>query len=565
MDIFRLESVSPITKEPVNEGDFKTWIEQREVIPFLEREIEDKDIIIYASLPFAFIHAVLVQNVRLEKETIDDLLLWDSNPFSTWGLVASSEDAWIEGPLKGNQSKILREGEQIIFIRGFEGVDTLRRYYEIEQKISHVLGLHFMPERNAWCRLDQHGDIEDVVKIIELNELPKKESGTIVTFRRSALGEFTSLCNYTLCRMFDFTRYKKGSFSGWRGSNQAIPFENGTDIFGTLVVEKGNGSYSRGIQVKNISVSKEEIVNKAWGRSQSEESRQYVTFIAQDWKNKKIAEISCDPSCLANYFMESELPFELTPAFFRPEVLLKYKSDRDKYQLEERSIGCRGSWYLETFDVNEAGQVHTYLGYLNRLPYEEQLHWKQYNETPKAPLSRRTIATDFRGQWYEEYNPLSSLKNKLSDLHRDDVGWWTLRGEYTLEKVLYPFTSSPDEWADEILNLDQLIVEGFDEKWLKRKSTELGRNPDIKSRGLKLIEECLIGFGFDEDHAHSIMSPLHELHNLRSKLRGHASGDEAAELRKIALKKFGSYRQHYIDLCARCDESLGIIAQAFRA
>jgi len=263
--------------------------------------------------------------------------------------------------------------------------------------------------------------------------------------------------------------------------------------------------------------------------------------------------------------MESELPFELTPAFFRPEVLLKYKSDRDKYQLEERSISCRGSWYLETFDVNEAGQVHTYLGYLNRLPYEEQLHWKQYNETPKAPLSKRTIATDFRGQWYEEYNPLSSLKNKLSDLHRDDVGWWTLRGEYTLEKVLYPFTSSPDEWADEILNLDQLIVEGFDEKWLKRKSTELGRNPDIKSRGLKLIEECLIGFGFDEDHAHSIMSPLHELHNLRSKLRGHASGDEAAELRKIALKNFGSFRQHYIDLCARCDESLGIIAQAFRA
>ncbi len=99
--------------------------------------------------------------------------------------------------------------------------------------------------------------------------------------------------------MFDFTRYKKGSFSGWRGSNQAIQFENGTDIFGTLVVEKGNGSYSRGIKVKNISVPKEEIVNKAWGRSQSEESRQYVTFIAQDWKNKRIAEISCDPSCLA--------------------------------------------------------------------------------------------------------------------------------------------------------------------------------------------------------------------------------------------------------------------------
>ena len=55
--------------------------------------------------------------------------------------------------------------------------------------------------------------------------------------------------------------------------------------------------------------------------------------MAHDRKHDRIAEISCAPSALANYFTESDLPFEITPAFFHPEVLLKYKMDREKYWL----------------------------------------------------------------------------------------------------------------------------------------------------------------------------------------------------------------------------------------
>jgi hypothetical protein len=244
-------------------------------------------------------------------------------------------------------------------------------------------------------------------------------------------------------------------------------------------------------------------------------------------------------------------------------VLLKYKSDREKYHLEDRSVGCRGAWHLETFDINEAGQVHTYLIYLSRLPYEEQLHWKQYNEPPKALLSERAITTDFEGHFYDEYDPLASLKHKLTKLHKANVGWWTLRSKDTFDRTLYPYTSSSDEWADEILYLDQLIVEGFEVKWLRQKAGELGREPDITLRSLKLTEECLIGLGFEEEQAYSLMSPFHEVHNLRSKLKGHASGEEAARIRKQALKEFGTFRQHFSQLCSDCDESLNIITEAF--
>ena len=131
------------------------------------------------------------------------------------------------------------------------------------------------------------------------------------------------------------------------------------------------------------------------------------------------------------------------------------------------------------------------------------------------------------------------------------------------QKVQYPYTSSRDEWADEIMNLDQLLIEGLEEKWLRRKAKELGRNPDDKIRALKLIEECLIAVGFEEVHAYKLMSPFHEVHNLRSTLKGHASGSEAEEVKKQALQKFGSFRQHFEHICAECDESLETIINAF--
>ncbi len=562
MDLLNIKKGLSLLAEPASKEDFDAWVQQKDILPFLEGEMEDENIIIYAALPHAFIHAVFIRHVELNKSVVDDLLEWDDNPYSGWGLSVSSDDAWIEEPLAGSRSKTISEGEQLIFARSFEGVETHRRYFELQQRISHVLGLHYMPERNAWCKLDRFGDIQDIVKIVEIEGLPNNQSGTIITANKDVLGEYAGVCDFLLCRTFDVTRFKLGGFSGWGRENKPTGFSNNKDIFGRMVVQNGYASYTRGVQVKSLGIPKEQIIDRTWGRSSSEEKKQYASFIAYDWKNGRLAEISCDPLCLANYFTKSELPFTTTPAFFRPEVLLKYKSDRDKYSLENRSISCRGSWYLQTFDVNEAGQVHTYLGYLNRLPYEEQLHWKQYNEEPKAPISKRAFATDFEGQFYDEYDPLLSLTQKLEKLHRTKVGWWHLRGENVLKNVHYPYTTSSDEWANELLNLDQLVIEGFEEKWLRRKATELGRNPDVKLRELKLAEQCLIGLGFEDDHARKIMSPFHDVHNLRSVLKGHAGGSEAEEIRRDVLKEFGSFRKHFEYLCSSCDESLDVLIGA---
>ena len=108
------------------------------------------------------------------------------------------------------------------------------------------------------------------------------------------------------------------------------------ELFFRTHIETGYASYTRGCQVIHSQTSKEDIMEEFHPGSQK--NAQYATFIAHDWKNQTVKEISCAPGATANYFIQSDLPFEVSPAFFRPEVLSKYKADSEKYRLGERTI-----------------------------------------------------------------------------------------------------------------------------------------------------------------------------------------------------------------------------------
>jgi hypothetical protein len=109
-----------------------------------------------------------------------------------------------------------------------------------------------------------------------------------------------------------------------------------------------------------------------------------------------------------------------------------------------------------------------------------------------------------------------------------------------------------------------LVVEGFETKWLKNKAQTLGRSPDPSFGSLKLVEECLIAIGFAEGDAQKIVEPLRKAHDLRSKVKGHASGKEATAMRKQALVEHGSYNRHFHALCGECDEAVRAIREAFK-
>jgi len=555
---------------PADDKAFGIWLEQQDALSLLEANLYQDEFVLYASLAHTFMHAVLVPESSVNPPNSQDLMGWNCGADETWGIWHDFEDPpsiGLSPPLDHHTgSATIGKGEQLVYVRYFEGRIGDRHYIELLQKLVHVLDVHFLPERSAYCRLDKHGDIEEVIRIIETPEEKDMSSGTIVTIKREDLDEYMALTDSAAVLMFDFTRTSPGSFSGWPHRESDEDLTTSEEFSYRLVFISGYASYLRGYQLVRPRISREAVARRYRFDDRGEE-KQYATFIVDDWRHGVVAEVSCGPGHTANYFNAggNDLPFELSPTFFRPEVLTKYKADSEKYRVEDRSITCRGAWHLKTYDINEEGQVHTYLRYLRNLPYEEQLYWKAHNEKPRGPISKRAFETDFEGKWSLEYDPLRSIKNLLDELRRERVPWWALRSENLPYQVQYPATTSPDEWANEILKLDQLVVEGFEEKWLRNKAKELGRTPQQQFRSLKLIEECLMALDFEEEHAQKIISPLHEIHNLRSKLKGHASGNTFISIKRSVLTEHKTFRKHFHVLCKTCDESLQVIAEAFRS
>jgi hypothetical protein len=91
----------------------------------------------------------------------------------------------------------------------------------------------------------------------------------------------------------------------------------------------------------------------------------------------------------------------------------------------------------------------------------------------------------------------------------------------------------------------------------------LRRTPDIKFASLKLLEECLLALGFAEDQAIGLVAPLREAHDLHSKVKGHASGNDGIAIKKQILKDHGWHKKHLYTPCQQCDESIRVIAEAF--
>ena len=552
-----------LTTPPANSAAYDNWLEMKEAIAFLRESANHNEFIVYACFRNAFIYALLAPESALNPLDYNDLLDWQCNPYSCWGVEISFGAARrisISPPLSDAGSRTLEQAEQLIFARTFEGRSGGEHYYEVLQKFAQIAGIHFVHERQAYCRIDEKGDIEDVVRFIEFPSKDGDYGGTAITCQREVIDEYAALTESVIVRTFDFT-FCDSRFGGWNMSHEVEEVHD-KGLFYRSHVERGHAAFRRGCQLIWPINTKESAIERF--EPGARKNRQYASFIAHDWKNDVIKEICCGPQHLANYFIESDLPYETTPAFFRPEVLSKYKADSEKYQISDRSINCRGAWHLQSYDINKEGQVHTYLIYLQRLPYQEQLYWKSFNEPPKAPISTRAIRTDFEGCWDTEYDALGSLKAALRDMQRRNIPWWDARPNELFEKLQYPATTSADEWANDLLSLDQLLVEGLKTNWLKEKALELGRAVDPKYASIKLLEECLIGLDITEDAAQKTVAPLRTVHDLRTKMKGHATGREALKIKQQVLREFGTYRKHFQSLCKECDEAIARVREAFK-
>jgi hypothetical protein len=426
----------------------------------------------------------------------------------------------------------------------------------LHQEYAHLVGIHWRPEKRAYCRFNEHGDLEAVVSVTTRED--KQSNVTLVSFKWESLEEYLVASDASLVRMFDFTLSRRSEFCGWSDEPPQKTYDSDRFFFHRKVMP-GHAAYTRGVQIIRPRRPEKVVFTGITDGWFGQKNKEYAEFTAYDWRNGRIAKISTDPIATANYFNaeSNSLPFELSPAFFRPEVLLKYKTDRDKYAVGDRHVSCRATWHLKGIDVNEAGQVHAYICYLRSLPYTEQLHWLSFNEPPMTGISERAIVNDFQGRFVTFMEPLQKVLSVIQHWHNDKIAWWTLRDENLLDRVNTPLTASRDEWAEAFMDLAKLVVEGFETKLIRAK-LDMTQIPYQKEDKTIALLEKLLNKGDRSDEPQKLVG-LRTVQLLRSKAKGHAGGSEAEQLVQDALIEHETFSNHFLHVCAQVADELEAI------
>ena len=506
-------------------------------------------------------HCMMARGIVVPGQPVDDGTLEEVKEFFRTGWEARAGFALSWHPhrfwLEVNEADKYAGYEDLVFFRKFQELreeDPL--YIELRQELQHSLEVHWRSEHSAFCRIDSYGDVACIVSVT----LTRDPQFILVTIDRESLERYLHGTGKSYVWKIDFNMFTPGKFPGWRAAEPLrsveIPSRGKSRAERRLI--PGAAGYILGtIERPMVSTAAEALdkLESEWGRGRQD--REYESFLALDMKTGRVVDISTHPDATTNYFeREPQKPFELSPAFFRKDVLTRYKSDRDKYHVEEREVSCRNSWYLRGLDTNQAGQVHTYICDLRVLPYEEQRYWKAFNENPRGGLSKRAIANDFHGTWFDPPAGLFGLVDHLRTWDKDGVWWWTLR-DYTLfDTVLEPVQNNRDEWANACLELAKLVIEGFNKKRLKKELDQKGIDWELSLGNLGLLELLLDRSTGDGDSSRARLSALRELQYVRTTMKAHVGGTKSVQLVRKTIATHGSLEQGFRDLCTAIDGEL---------
>ena len=164
-------------------------------------------------------------------------------------------------------------------------------------------------------------------------------------------------------------------------------------------------------------------------------------------------------------------------------------------------------------------------------------------------------------QWDTSPDPLASLKRRLQALNGAGITWWSLKNPQLADRVHYPVTASREEWANELMALYQLVVEGLNRCYFKSKAEAVGITVEPQWGSLKLISEVLLHAQVNEEEATAVVVPLKSLHDLRSKMKGHAGGSDAKANHEALIAQHGDLKSHFRALTDGCDRAIALMVE----
>lgn len=289
-----------------------------------------------------------------------------------------------------------------------------------------------------------------------------------------------------------------------------------------------------------------------------EKNERYPEFVIGERPDGSLVRYTCDPNKLGTYFdKEPRAPHYLTPVFFKPAVLDKYRSS-PHFDVSERHISCGSQWRCEIDNV-DPDRVMVYLGDLGRdLPESERTHFLSFEMSPvDQRISDEVFKTDLLNMWVKDPSgPVSMLMRARMEL---DKAWRKRFGlalyrpfhradEGILEQIHIPSGNGESEFESVTMALTRALVDYIDESALK----------DADAKGsINKLEAFLSGNDIVID-----LKPLRDLQNLRSAGAAHGKGSKYDRLYGDVVTE--DHREDAKRLIARLTTMLNELTEALK-
>jgi hypothetical protein len=417
--------------------------------------------------------------------------------------------------------------EPLLIDRGFHGIRP--DYVEISEEFRLFHNLYHDRKTDQYIKIDNAGNEEVIIAVSEDQvEIRLKE---ILQFL--AIKEMYLSIQFDFREMVSFTLDQLGLKEGGDETRDDLM------CWGLHYSDMGHrreGAFSR-LWGKRLVKPVPKENSGFWGFAK-EEPEKYLDFIvAVDEDGNDILHTS-DPDHLAdNFGGKCDSPHYLTPVHFRKQVLDKYYQQPQKFSVEDSYLRCGSLWGFQ-MDNHHGDQVCAWLGDLGRdLPYEEQLHWKAHNVSPKGTVSDTYFRRQLLNQWTTSNRPEDQFKRSyanLSKVSQEKLGWQILKplreGDlHHLSALRVPANNEQREFDELTLSLTKLLIDSINEKELG-KLIPADQKKELKGT-IMLLERVLILMNAEDYKRH--IGFLRNLQELRSSSAAHRKG---SSYKKLATK-----------------------------
>lgn len=418
-------------------------------------------------------------------------------------------------------------------------------YVELSQDFRVLLNMHdryVSPTEHCFVVDNENGDWEKVAEI----------KGETIRIKLTILRKYLALRRMNLLLFFDEMRFSQQSFQELGLTpimNQIVKDDDYIYNYSSLVNSHADGNKSGGwIMGKCVLRYREKDYNRD---SFDQDDRQYAEFI-YDYEGEPMSH-SCKKETLSNYFVANgDNPLEMTPIFFKKEVLDKYYSNPNKYTVSDGAVGCEGSWSLH-IDNDHRNYVIVPLVYLGNLDYSEQLYWKGYNVSPEREMgfSKTAYTRWIEGKFCNPMFPDLQFKYRFKQFNKKwekQFGWPLflplIDEDEHRYKTLHCLTTENNhsDFDEQILSITKLVVDSLNQKCLQTEIDDSNTEVESFLKERKISSSSELKAGIDKFQAFifskgmknpDVVDFLRKVQSLRSNSVAHRKSNKRKDLAKL--------------------------------